>query len=611
MMAREIPGFVFDASKDKYFRIQDNHRNTQHVALRRPPASEADTNGTSSANDRRTSTKYTREVVEVLKRHQRPSISHPRGAKFTKYETPSNAITTIPRRPTKTTHSHRQLSQEIVLQLRLRTSPHRNPYALCTINSRLTTHYAATLTGSLLSTPRTIGTSSPFIIDPTSHTLFTTTQLHPNHGEEFCAIPLLETPSTYPDPTTTNNENHTTAPHSSTHLYNTSTATPILDSSPPLTITPLTPTTILWTTSTTTHNQMFLPQTNPMEPEGTILHTSTRYTTSSDIPWQSYREDFGDWGTSTLTLPNRRLYDAASSSSSSTDGGGDSASDVMVVLGTSHGAMLRFPSGTITDVGGRATTNSSGNNSTARSYDEKREIRAVGWLDDTGHVWLGGRRDGGVVMGDVRTPDGQVVRRFRHAGGGVARVRGLGRGKGWGVLVWGLGGAGVYDLRWTKDLFVDDGGGRGGVGGGGGKVRGRGQVATRPLLQFDMPGGCMQRQYGMGFDYAEELGLVAAAYPTVVGGSAVGLWDVRTGKMAGSEGNGGAGAGVVSGWQRGGVDGGGDGLAWKGGRWKGRLSDKMFSDTVGCMQFVDLEGQGEGVKTLVIATEGRLERWDV
>lgn len=165
-MAREIPGFVYDEEKGKYFRIQENHRNAQHAGSRSIQAA----------------TKYTREAVEGQKR-LRQSHSVPERKKH-KSGVQQKTI------PGSSRKQHRCLDQEIVLRLRL-----RDPKSLSyhdTARALISRQYARSLTLEFPVAKDLTGKFGIFLIDPDTRDLFTTTTLDRNRAEEFCVTPISQ-----------------------------------------------------------------------------------------------------------------------------------------------------------------------------------------------------------------------------------------------------------------------------------------------------------------------------------------------------------------------------------------------------------------------------------
>ncbi|ETN36360.1 uncharacterized protein HMPREF1541_08637 [Cyphellophora europaea CBS 101466] len=609
-MPVEIPGFVYDAARGRYFRVQENHQNTQHVALRSVPGSgnRGESAGQPSGERHAGSlpvdggrsrggvgARYTREVVEGQKRIWAGEGRKKRRRKDKGSSQPLSQPQTTPSQggveggrqsaphrrgsakhaPDRQRHSTRRLSSELELQLRFR---HRAAITTGTsVESLIKQRYAATLEPRKgTASAGMVGTSGVFVVDPVSKELFTSAQLGRGRGEEFCVTPYSDA-ATSPDEerenhgpiaaAATTDDEEEAAPAAAAH-YNRANTIPIFDSAPLIAAATVADGCVVWVTRSP-HDPTNQLQHNIAGVPGASsdpIHTSTRYGGGGGgdgplggmppLPWARWRDDFGDWGTQTMEQIDTHVWDVA----------GSPARDGTVVWASSRGVVVR-------SLGGAGDGAYPGDVVTRR-VGEAREAMCVGWKDE--NVWVTGDRDGRVGMGDVRVQlKGEgVVGRLRHGSGAVSRVQGMGSRCPWGVLVWGITGAAVYDLRWTKDVPIEStsferNGSRQGR-------KKRPKWATQPLFDFDIPESRMQRQYGMGFAFDAEMGAVAAAWPGMLRSSHVGLWDVSTGKML-----------------------------------PGGLEERVFEDSVACMQFVDLEGRGEGVKSLLLSTKGRIEAWEV
>lgn len=161
-----------------------------------------------------------------------------------------------------------------------------------------------------------------------------------------------------------------------------------------------------------------------------------------------------------------------------------------------------------------------------------------------------------MVLGDLR--GSSAVERIRSRSG-VTALRRL-RNENL-ILVSGLEKMSVYDLRFNR------------VSGRHGKQ----SLKAQAVLDFDVPPSMQQKRYGMGFDYDEELNIVASASTNFGEGNKVGLWNVSTGKR---------------------IE---DGL----------LAKKVFEKPVTCLQMVDLRGDGQRRKSILTASGGVIEEWYV
>lgn len=613
-MAREIPGFVYDEEKGKYFRVQENHQHTQHVALRKAPDREEPVGPTWPPP---ATTAYTREAVEGRNRLRPDSVSMKQ--QKSKQEHPGPGKTTF--------RSTRYFRNEIDLQLRLRTRPFRHPGALTDVGSLIRERYATSLQSRALSQPGMIGMSGVFTIDPSTRALFTATRLHRNRPEEFCVTPL--SPSPHSSQKSQKSRHIAGAPvgQQYQHTYATSTTTPIFDSFPLNTAIVLSPACVVWTTA-----EQVYPGPHP---ESTVINISTQFSSLGlNAPWHQYRDQYGEWGTQSHSIfRGGRIFAAAAAPV-----GAHSGKVPNVIFASNTGVMMRDAIGAYDYVavskpswvsdGLSVTPRVNGREGDRDFYaQDGEEVVSVCWKDEW--VWLAGRRDGRVLLGDTRIPD-SVVNRLEVGHGGASRVTGLGKGLDWGVLAWGLQSAGVYDLRYCKevptevpppqtDTESDSPSFTGSSHSRNAEQPRRGlskspqkhkrpklphparttsprnqRPLTKSLLPMSIPTNYQQRQYRMGWAYSPSQSIVAAAYPTYLGGSKVALWDVRSGQMLPE---------------------------------RGELGGRMFKDLVTCVQFVELDAVGDGgvvewggdggdfggagLETLVLATEGKLEAWDV
>ena len=182
----------------------------------------------------------------------------------------------------------------------------------------------------------------------------------------------------------------------------------------------------------------------------------------------------------------------------------------------------------------------------------RKDWMCVEWAGD--NVVIGGNRSGEVWLADVRVGGGAVRRAI--CPWAVSAVRSVGRE---GILVWGLEGGRMFDLRYNHDEASRNT---------------KSDEMTKPAMVFDVKDSWMQKRYGMGWDYDKQLGLVASA-STDFRTHRVGLWDVNTGRR---------------------IE-------------EGQLAKKEFSAPVTCLQMVDLESRG--FKSLLTACDGKIQSWEV
>ncbi|KPI41798.1 uncharacterized protein AB675_5464 [Cyphellophora attinorum] len=539
-MAREIPGFIYDASKGKYFRIQENHRNTQHVAQR----------------DRST-TKYSREAVEGRRRLEKESVPRKKlklggsGSSSLSGGSRSTADSSIQ------TKSLRRLDDEIELRLRLGTGSSRQRMH---VGDLVNERYAASLAPRPLSNGSTDFVSPMFTIDPHNKVLYSHTRSW-RHRPEFSSTPLEYDCKI--------NGEH------AAFGYRRINTTSIFDCESLLFATPLTSEVVLWGTGNTIGDRS--------------LNTSTLYSgQGTDLPWHRFREDFGDWGTTTRTIapPHKVEFFGAA-----TSGYGSGSADDMpsVAIATSRGVGLLY------DAAGRLVIRSScgcgRGQTTDDDHDPKCEVVSVAWQSK--HIWLAGTKGGLIQLGDVRDPHAPVIPRIRTPYGGANHIASVGIELVWGVLSWGVNGAGVYDLRYCRDMLSTKMPN--------GEIKCSHEL-TDPLYTFDVTRYGHQYYQPLGWAYDDSTGIVAAAHSTYINQSKIALWDLRSGQLLTTRS-----AGTASG-----------GALYCSATGLGKhnkiyfadnLADREFKDEVRCMQFVDLEGSA--TKSLVVSTEDKLDIWEV
>lgn len=563
-MPPEIPGFVYDDARGRYFRVQENHQNTQHVALRGAPpdssgiasapsyiptsgdgrevrAAVGATNNVSGTQRGAVGARYTREVVEGQKRARDGDGGQRRRQKEREERRRHDASKVKQlQRPRR----GRRMADEFDLRLRLGGAT--NGQAI-SVEGLIKQRYATTMSAYHVvdggGDDDAVGTSAVFVVDPVSKELFTCQRHNRGRGEEFCVMPYSEQPP--PDRSDTLPQESSYAVAGTTGAkWSASDAIPILDSAPLHTATVAADGCVVWVT----HG---LRRVHDARVHDLCqVHVSTRYASfGADVPWAQWREDFGEWGTQCYMLATTVVWHVSASP----------ARDGMVVFATSEGPIVQ-------DVSARTEITLGG---------KWKEAMCVAWKDE--RVWLAGARDGTVRMGDVRDPRA-VVGRLKHPDG-VSAVQGMRPRCDWGVLVWGLQSSAVYDLRWTKTQTQQD---PNPVYNRPNRVRAR--PSTKPLFAFDLPQVRMQRQYGMGFAFDANASVVAAAWPASLGQAKIGLWDATTGMILES------------------------------------ALEKRSFEVSPCMQFVDLEGRGDAAKSLFVGgrdtgsvtyPKGTIQAWEV
>lgn len=527
-MPAEIPGFVYDAARGRYFRVQENHLNTQHVALRPAPEEGPEPgNGSRPANGRGIGSRYTREVIEGQKRARDEET---RKKNRRRRRDGSHHQENMPQKR----RGGRRLGDEIELHLRLRGTTTR---IAGSVEGLIKERYATALSPRIVFESYNIGAGTPdaFAVDPVTKELFTGKRLAPDYRHHFCVTPLTDDLPMPEGDDAGHDETELTYDATSGKGWNHEETIPILDAALVLSISPISDGCAVWITRSSQN-----PYVDENEVGLSLIHISTRYSSrGAEVPWANWRDDFGDWGTQTYTLRSRVTWDAV----------GSPARDGKMLFATSKGVMTW-------DVNGDADFTDTGT---------AKEAMCVAWMDE--RLWLSGARNGKVQMGDIRDPNATVAR-LRHPGA-VSAVRGLQPRCDWGLLAWGLENSSVYDLRWTKDAIDAGHVGKPNRHSAQGTMARNRKLVTRSLFEFETPESRKQRQYGMGFALDADAGIVAAASPHIRHSCHVGLWDVTTGKI---------------------LEG------------PGPLTEKKFQHQSTSLQFVDLEGRGDGPKSLLIAS---------
>ena len=513
-------------------------------------------------------TRYTREVIEGKKRlaSATPKRSHSKK---------SNRATL---------RNRRTFGSEFVLQLRLQTPPYRRPTASADAPSLINQCYAKALTPRNISNEIIDGPSGMFVIDPGSKDLFSTPRLGRRHGgPELCVTPAWSIYTQYINPYGHEIERRRLGPPDSRWLpascpfYHNAAATHIVDSRSMRTATVVKPGCIVWAANTSS-----------TAPQGATLYVATRYSSLGvPPPWQRYADEFGDWGTTEFTWRDCEIFDCAAAPTSETG-----AEVPPVVIGTDQGIVIRDSRGDMVFPRnfGRRRRQFHDFATNGDDHNSQEDVLSVGWQSH--NTYLAGRRDGKVLLGDVRTRDTNIVARLSTGHGGAARVATVGRGCDWGVLAWGLQTAGIWDLRFSKDESPPES-----TGSVHKTARNVHNPRTAPLLSFNIHPAFRQRRYHLGWAYDPDSAVVAAVYPTYSNSSKIMLWDARTGGT------------LAEPLQP-------ANLAIKGNSgWSG-LVNKIFAEQIRNIQFVDFEGGG-GIdtggltKSLVVGIANGLESWDV
>ncbi|ETI24398.1 hypothetical protein G647_03767 [Cladophialophora carrionii CBS 160.54] len=158
--------------------------------------------------------------------------------------------------------------------------------------------------------------------------------------------------------------------------------------------------------------------------------------------------------------------------------------------------------------------------------DGTNDVMKVHFLDH--NVLMCGTRSGKMLLLDVREPPPAskarvgASTRIQHSSA-ITNMRALPDGVGPSsshILLAGLGSTSVYDLRFTPPPCLKCH-----------LPRANSYRQSRPLVCFDIPVPRRQSHYGLGWAYDPELNLVVAASTDYVDNHRVGVWNAGTGRM--------------------------------------------------------------------------------
>lgn len=326
--------------------------------------------------------------------------------------------------------------------------------------------------------------------------------------------------------------------------YDPSHTTPILNTGEASALLPLSESLLLWS--------VLRPQAAGQQ-DASPLCISKRYPSDS-VPWQNWRDEFGEWGTQIHTFQSV-IWDMAKPQSwHDTMGAGGK-----VVLATSNGVKAMDVLNAGVDGMKRLSLRKGGSRRRGESGDSE-EYMCASFKEE--HVVMVGDRSGSVILSDLRVNGG--VMRISH-GSGVSAVRRMRNDNL--VLVNGLKGISAYDLRYpttSKKTGV-------------GKRHGVAEHLSLEAIKFDVPFSMQQKRYGLAFDYDEEMNLMVASSTDFLSWNRIGMWDCGTGQQ---------------------LEG-------------GALARREFDDAVTQLQWVDLRGQGGYGKSIVSMCGGVVEEWHV
>ena len=445
--SRDIPGFYFDAERKKYFRIQPNHQV--------PPSSTGTGSSASGVS------KYTRQAVNAAELHTR---------EIRRYQTFGNR-----KQAENLQRSHFLTHPLHGLDFRIRLGVGR------AVGDDLRRQYAWMLR------PNTVMASGKagdrFVVEGGSKTLFTTAEVEcrgrASGMREMCVTPLS---------TTQRQGKSDKATEAPAPKYDSAGTVPILNSHDATNILPLSDRLVIWA---------FQRPDDDYHGTGSVLCISKKYA-DDDVPWQNWREEFGEWGT-TVRQYGSTIWDFA------VPGKGQTATSqpTYFVMTAGHGIKIyNFEYGAhgVSDIT---------NQGPVGLHGSKGEPLLVRFKDD--NVFMAGGRSGDVVFGDVRVGL-SFVTRMRHSSA-VSGLRSMRNDNL--VLVNGLEKMGVYDLRFSQSSRGDR--------------KKKGRNLAEMVLEFDVPESMQQKRYGLGFDYDEELNVAVSASTDFGSKHKVGLWDCGSG----------------------------------------------------------------------------------
>ena len=490
--AREIPGFYFDAERNKYFRIQANHQVT--------PSSSGIGSSASSAS------KYSKQAVTIAQRHAHEWQHH---------QTKDDR-----KRADNVWRSHFLTHPLHGLDLRVRSGERK------AVGDDVRKQYAWMLRPNTLTASGNPG--DQFAVEADSRVLFTTAEVE-SRGRASGMREMCVTSLSKAQPQGEGDE----ATEDPSPMYDSAKTIPILNSYDATKILPLSDRLVIWASQ----------RPDDEHGAGSVLCISKKYA-DDNVPWQNWREEFGEWG-STVRQHGAIIWDFA------VPGRGQTAmaQPQYFVMTSGHGIRIcNFEYGAhgVSDLTNQGPVGRDGT---------KGEPLLVRFKDD--NVFMAGGRSGDVVFGDVRV-ELSFVTRLRH-GGAISGLRSM-RSDNL-VLVNGLENMGVYDLRYTDAP----------------RGKKKGKRLSQMVLEFDVPQSMQQKRYGLGFNYDEELNIVASASTDFGSKHRVGLWDCGTGRRIK----------------------------------EGALTNRGFKEPVTCLQMIDLRGHGPSAKSILTKSGGIIEEWHV
>ena len=444
---RDLPGFYYDPDRRKYFRIRPNHHATPSSSLA------GSTSGASNA----TIAKYTKQAVQTEQLHSREARIYHSKAERKRAENV--------RRSQFFTHPiHR-------LDLSVRLGDRKSA------GDDIRKQYAWILRRNVVmkaGNPR-----SKFAVEEGSKALFTTAEVESRGGRgmrEMCVTPLSL------------NQGDDEPVADSEELrprYDPAKTIPVLNAPDAEVVLPLSERLVIWSIFRGDNTQGGRSE----------LCFSSKYA-EDNVPWQNWREEFGEWGTTVLQVESL-IWDIAVPRQSA----GGAVTPRHMVMATSGGTKIcEFDNGArgVSVVRTLETTGDHG---------MVEQAMAVRFKDE--NVFMVGVRNGDVIFGDVRVKNSVTRMKHDSAVSGLRRMRNENL-----VLVNGLKGMAVYDLRYSRRAKA-------------GKKK---YSFAEMILKFDVPESMQQKRYGLGFDYDEELNVAASAATDFMSQHRVGLWDCGSGK---------------------------------------------------------------------------------
>ena len=464
-MPADLPGFYYDASKRKYFKIQANHIAPESKYSRQAVAAER---------------KHRNEVTQTQQRHEEVSKGRLRRASYLRHP-----VLGLP-------------FQRSLGDLKLSSS------------SIIKRQWASSLQDRFVFDSLK---SDVFAIEQQSKLLFGISTPRGGTTREFCVTkPSLRlVHHDQPDMLRT--------PQDDVLLYETKDRIPLFDTNEQLIcVEPISRDIVIWVTRN-------------LEAVNHGAGGMSKVNISRRRDWGWPGEVYGEWGTSSLY--------------------GEDDSIVWDVKASPHRTKVA-----LAETGHLVVCDLQGDLTCRQVTEdwEQKEWMCLDWKSE--HVIVSGSRNGEIWLTDVRMGGGAVQR--GKCPWAISKVKAIGKE---GVLVWGLEGAQVLDLRFAKSRK---------------SKKKKSVILSQPAVNFDVTDGWMQKRYGMGWDYDDQLGIAASACTDLHKRNSIGLWDVRTGRRI--------------------VD--------------SQMSTKPFSSPITCIQMANIEN-GANVSTLLAACEGKIHGWAV